>query len=78
MASGPQNYYVAPNGNPGDVNHPWCTIQHAADTMVAGDTVLIRSGTYQFKELLVSIYGDSEKGKRLNFTHKKYGFTKLV
>ncbi|RZN38003.1 MAG: DUF1565 domain-containing protein [Methanophagales archaeon ANME-1-THS] len=42
-------YYVAPTGDdahPGTVNQPWRTIQHAADTMVAGDTVYIRAGTY--------------------------------
>ena len=42
-------YYVATNGddaNTGTISQPWRTIQHAADTMVAGDTVLIRSGVY--------------------------------
>ncbi len=42
-------YYVAPNGkdtNPGSLNLPWKTIQKAADTLVAGDTVYIRAGTY--------------------------------
>jgi len=42
-------YYVANNGsdkNPGTLDSPWLTIQHAADTIVAGDTVLIRKGTY--------------------------------
>ena len=43
------NYYVAPNGNdndPGTESQPWLTIQKAADTMVAGDTVFIKQGTY--------------------------------
>jgi uncharacterized repeat protein (TIGR01451 family) len=43
-------YYVAPTGdddNLGTEISPWKTIQHAADTMVAGDTVLIRAGTYE-------------------------------
>ena len=42
-------YYVAPNGNdanPGTLAQPWRTIQHAADTLTAGDTVYIRAGTY--------------------------------
>lgn len=42
-------YYVAPDGddgNPGTIDSPWQTIQHAADTLVAGDTVYIRAGTY--------------------------------
>jgi hypothetical protein len=42
-------YYVATNGNdsnPGTESQPWRTIQRAADTLVAGDTVYIRAGTY--------------------------------
>ena len=42
-------YYVATDGNdgnPGTEALPWQTIQKAAKTMVAGDTVYIRSGTY--------------------------------
>lgn len=42
-------YYVTPTGdddNTGDFTHPWRTIQKAADTLVAGDTVYIRTGTY--------------------------------
>ncbi len=42
-------YYVAPDGddfNPGTVDDPWQTIQKAADTLAAGDTVYIRAGTY--------------------------------
>ena len=42
-------YYVAPNGddaNPGTEAQPWRTIQKAADTLVAGDTVYVRAGTY--------------------------------
>ncbi|MCP4195704.1 MAG: DUF1565 domain-containing protein [Proteobacteria bacterium] len=43
-------YYVAPDGNdsnPGTKARPWRTIQKAAATMVAGDTVYIRAGTYE-------------------------------
>ena len=43
-------FYVAENGddtNPGNVDQPWCTIQHAAETMVSGDTVFIRDGVYK-------------------------------
>jgi hypothetical protein len=42
-------YYVAPTGNdanPGSLAYPWRTIQKAADTLVAGDTVYIRAGVY--------------------------------
>lgn len=44
-------YYVdASNGNdsnPGTEAEPWLTIQHAVDTMVAGDTVYIKQGIYE-------------------------------
>ena len=46
---GAATYYVAENGSdvgPGNLAAPWRTIQKAADTVVAGDTVLVRSGTY--------------------------------
>ena len=42
-------YYVATNGNdsnPGTIDRPWRTINHAADVMVAGDIVYVRGGTY--------------------------------
>jgi len=42
-------YYVAKDGSnswDGSLEHPWLTIQKAADTMVAGDTVYIKEGVY--------------------------------
>ncbi len=49
-ASGSGNvFYVSTSGNdanPGTLSLPWRTVQKAADTLVAGDTVLIRAGTY--------------------------------
>lgn len=48
-ASG-RNHYVAPTGddaNPGTESQPWRTIQKAADTVLAGETVYIRAGTYE-------------------------------
>ena len=42
-------YFVAPDGNdsnPGTEALPWRTIQKAANTLVAGDTVYIKNGTY--------------------------------
>ncbi len=44
-----KTYYVAKTGNdanPGSASQPWRTIQKAANTLVAGDTVLVRAGTY--------------------------------
>jgi hypothetical protein len=43
-------FYVAPTGDDNDlgtIDQPWLTIQHAAETMVAGDTVFIRDGVYK-------------------------------
>jgi hypothetical protein len=45
----PNIFYVAKDGsdsNPGTEEKPWLTIQKAADTMVAGDTVFVKNGTY--------------------------------
>jgi hypothetical protein len=42
-------YYISPTGDDGDAGtyaSPWATIQHAIATVVAGDTVYIREGTY--------------------------------
>ena len=43
-------YYVATSGsnaNPGSEVQPWGTIQKAAATLIAGDTVYVKTGTYQ-------------------------------
>lgn len=42
-------YYVATNGsdsNPGSSSLPWATIQYAVDHIAAGDTILVRAGSY--------------------------------
>lgn len=41
-----RNHPSASNTNPGTLNLPWLTIQHAAEVLAAGDTVLIRDGVY--------------------------------
>jgi hypothetical protein len=43
------SYYVSPSGkdsNPGTFTQPWRTVQHAANTVRAGDTVYARRGVY--------------------------------
>ena len=43
-------YYVSPNGSDSDSGtelKPWKTIQHAANTLKAGDLVYIKAGTYK-------------------------------
>lgn len=44
-------YYVAPppagdDANAGTLASPWATLQHAADMVLPGDTVLVRAGAY--------------------------------
>jgi hypothetical protein len=42
-------YFVATSGNDaaaGDMGAPWATLQHAADTVGAGDTVIVLAGSY--------------------------------
>ncbi|RPJ27640.1 MAG: DUF1565 domain-containing protein, partial [Planctomycetaceae bacterium] len=49
VASAATQYYVSTSGsdsNAGTSDRPWRTIQKAANTMVAGDTVTVRAGDY--------------------------------
>jgi Right handed beta helix region/Pel9A-like, right handed beta helix region len=55
-------YYIAPTGNdsgPGTLTEPWRTIQHAADTLVAGQTGYILPGTYN-EDVTLSRSGSAE------------------
>ncbi len=49
-------FFVAPpptgnNANPGSSGAPWATLQHAADTIGPGDTVIVRAGQYAAFEI---------------------------
>ncbi|MFL0770922.1 MAG: DUF1565 domain-containing protein, partial [Prochlorococcus sp.] len=58
-----RNYYVATNGddtNPGTLQAPFKTIQHAITKVKAGDTVQIRGGIYREKLLLEDINGTKD------------------
>ena len=51
-SNGGTTYYVSPSGNDSNLGteaQPWQTIQKAADTLVAGETVYIKAGTYPEK-----------------------------
>jgi hypothetical protein len=44
-----ETYYVSQTGNDADagtIQRPWSTLQHAADLLAPGDTVIVLSGTY--------------------------------
>jgi hypothetical protein len=62
QASPGANYYVSPSGsdsNPGTQSQPWQTIQKAANTMVAGDTVVVQAGNYAAQRVQVTRSGSS-------------------
>jgi hypothetical protein len=61
------NYYVdhnhpsASDSNSGMLTSPWKTIQHAAETIVAGDTVFIRDGVYD-EQVITDQDGSASSG----------------
>jgi parallel beta-helix repeat protein len=60
------DFFVAPNGSDSDAgtfDQPWASIQHAADTLSAGDSVFIRAGTYS--ERITPINSGSEDNEIL-------------
>ncbi len=72
-------YYVAPQGNdanPGTEGQPWRTIQKAANTVVAGDTVLVQPGYYAERVRCATASGTAENPIRFiaNGTVTNYGW----
>ena len=60
-------YFVSPGGSdtgPGTAEQPWLTLQRAADTVAAGDTVTVRAGTYAGFRLT----SDGTPGARITFS----------
>lgn len=56
------NYYVSTAGNnlnPGTIESPWLTIQHAVSEVTAGDVVHIRAGTYSERVSISNLDGTS-------------------
>jgi parallel beta-helix repeat protein len=56
-------YYVSTSGsdsNPGSSSQPWRTIQKAANTAAAGDTVTVRAGTY-YERVQINVSGTSSQ-----------------
>ena len=57
-------FYVATSGNDansGNINAPWRTIQHAANTALPGDTVYIRGGVYK-ESVTINVSGSASGG----------------
>jgi len=57
-------FYVSTSGsnnNPGTFSKPWKTIQHAADSVHAGDTVYVRGGVYN-KLIRIRVSGSADAG----------------
>jgi len=49
LAHAPATYYVSPAGSdsaPGTISQPFATIQHGANQLLAGDTLILRGGNY--------------------------------
>ncbi len=69
-------FYVAINGsdlNPGTQAAPWRTIQKAAETLMPGDTVLIRQGVYEEKVT------PARSGTEGNYiTYRNYGSMQVI
>jgi len=58
------SYYVSTSGNdnnPGALGSPWRTIQHAANTVAAGDTVFVRGGVYK-EHINIPVSGNATAG----------------
>ena len=58
-ASTAEIYYVAPppvgsDGQSGSEGAPWATLQHAADSVAAGDTVIVHAGDYVGMQITTS------------------------
>jgi hypothetical protein len=71
-------YFVDPDSlggpcadtNPGTETQPWCTVAHANETLVAGDTVRLRAGTYAGETIQPANSGTSDAAR---ITYAAYG-----
>ena len=71
------DYYVSISGddsNPGTLDLPFKTIQHATSIVEAGDTVYIRGGTYREKISIENLHGTKDN----LITFKNYNDEEVV
>src|SRR4030042_6786313 len=64
------DYYVDPNGsdsNPGEIDHPFKTINRADDFVAPGDTVYVFGGTYTFtgSSTAITLHSSGSDGNRI-------------
>jgi hypothetical protein len=68
LESSTGTFYVAKNGNdnnPGTESEPWLTITKAANTLVSGETVYVKGGTYNEQ---VTVKNSGREGKYITFS----------
>lgn len=71
------DYYVAKDGSdsgPGTQAGPWLTIQKAAMTLSAGDTVYVKAGTYN-EWITINVEGNVQSGY---ITFRNYGNDRVI
>jgi parallel beta-helix repeat protein len=72
-----ETFHVAPGGDDADLGsegEPWATLQKAADTVRAGDTVLVREGSYRGFDLRRS----GEPGRPITFAAASPGTARIT
>ena len=74
QSQGATRYYVSPRGSDthsGSAGAPFRTIQKAADVAGAGDTVMVRAGTYIGGDRIVSLTRSGAAGRPITFLSER-------
>lgn len=64
LAAHAATYYVAPNGADsaaGSLAQPWATLQNALEKIVAGDTILMQPGSYDYQHNIDTVVGGAAR-----------------
>ena len=70
-----QSHPSASDQNTGSINTPWKTITKANNTLMAGDTVYIKAGTY---DSYVAPVNSGTSSKHISYRHNKKLFIQRV